>query len=142
MCSSDLLNFRVIGEQLPRHRSGEFIRFLDQIDRETPAELNVHLIVGNNSTFKSPSVIRWLKVHRSFHLHVIPTCRSWFNLVERWFGEITRRQIRRGAFQSVTELTDTIDTYLKAHIQNPKRFVWTKAEGISDWPKFSSVAYY
>jgi len=67
------LNFRVNGEPLPRHRSGEFIRFLDTIDRETPAELNVHLIVGNNSTFKSPSVKRWLIVHRSFHLHAIPT---------------------------------------------------------------------
>ena len=134
-----LLNFRVIGEHLPRHRSAEFIRFLDKIDRETPTELNVHLIVGNNSTFKSPSVKRWLKVHRSFHLHAIPSSRSWFNLVERWFGEITRRRIRRGAFQSVTELTEAIDPYLKAHIQNPKRFVWTKVEGISDWPKFISV---
>lgn len=121
-----LLDGKVIGECLPRHRSREFIRFLKKIDHETPAGLNLHLIVDNYSTHKSPPVKRWLKRHPRFHLHFIPTSSSWLNLVERWFGEITRKRIRRGSFTSVRELIEAIDLYLNEHNQNPKKFVWTK----------------
>jgi len=121
-----LLDGKVIGECLPRHRSREFIRFLEKIDSETPAGLDLHLIVDNYSTHKSPPVKRWLKRHPRFHLHFIPTSSSWLNLVERWFGEITRKRIRRGTFTSVKELIEAIETYLNEHNRNPKKFVWTK----------------
>ncbi|MCI0348411.1 MAG: IS630 family transposase [Acidobacteriales bacterium] len=121
-----LLDGKVIGECLPRHRSREFIRFLGKIDQETPAELDLHLIVDNYSTHKSPPVKRWLKRHPRFHLHFIPTSSSWLNVVERWFGEITRKRIRRGTFKSVPELIAAIESYLNEHNQNPTKFVWTK----------------
>jgi transposase len=121
-----LLDGKIIGECLPRHRSREFLLFLDKIDRQTPAELALHLIVDNYSTHKSPPVKRWLKRHPRFHLHFIPTSSSWLNLVERWFGEITRKRIRRGTFTSVRELIEAIEAYLKEHNRNPKKFVWIK----------------
>jgi transposase len=122
----NLLNGKVIGECLPRHRSREFIRFLAKIDSETPAGLDLHLIVDNYSTHKSPPVKRWLKRHPRFHLHFIPTSSSWLNLIERWFGEITRKRIRRGTFTSVMQLIKAIESYLKEHNRNPQKFVWTK----------------
>lgn len=122
-----LLDGKVIGECLPRHRSREFIRFLDKIDDETPPQLDLHLIVDNYATHKSPPVKRWLKRHPRFHFHFIPTSSSWLNLVERWFGEITRKRIRRGTFQSVPELIEAIEAYLTEHNRNPKAFVWTKS---------------
>ena len=121
-----LLDGKVIGECLPRHRSREFIRFLNKIGQETPAELDLHLIVDNYSTHKSPPVKRWLKRHPRLHLHFIPTSSSWLNLVERWFGEITRKRIRRGTFTSVKALIAAIESYLKEHNHDPKKFVWTK----------------
>ncbi len=121
-----LLDGKVIGECLPRHRSREFIRFLEKIDKETPAGLDLHLIVDNYSTHKSPPVKRWLKRHPRFHLHFIPTSSSWLNLIERWFGEITRKRIRRGTFTSVNQLIEAIESYLKEHNRNPHKFVWTK----------------
>ncbi len=121
-----LLDGKVIGECLPRHRSREFIRFLKKIDSETPAGLDLHLIVDNYSTHKSPPVKRWLKRHARLHLHFIPTSSSWLNLIERWFGEITRKRIRRGTFTSVKQLIEAIETYLQEHNRNPQKFVWTK----------------
>jgi len=121
-----LLDGKVIGECLPRHRSREFIRFLEKIDSETPAGLDLHLIVDNYSTHKSPPVKRWLKRHARLHLHFIPTSSSWLNLIERWFGEITRKRIRRGTFTSVKQLIEAIETYLQEHNRNPQKFVWTK----------------
>lgn len=121
-----LLDGKVIGQCLPRHRSKEFVGFLAQIDRQTPGELDLHLIVDNSSTHKSPSVKRWLKKHPRFHLHFTPTSSSWLNLIERWFGEITRKRIRRGTFRSVDELIAAIDEYLKVYNQLPKPFVWTQ----------------
>jgi transposase len=121
-----VLDGKVIGECLPRHRSREFIRFLARIDRETPPELALHLIVDNASTHKSPPVKRWLKRHPRFHLHFIPTSSSWLNMVERWFRDITQRRIRRGTFRSVKELIAAIHDYLEHHNQAPTRFVWTK----------------
>ncbi len=122
----NVLDGTVIGECLPRHRSREFVRFLRRIDRETPPDLDLHLIVDNSSTHKSPTARRWLKRHPRFHLHFTPTSSSWLNLVERWFREISQKRIRRGSFTSVTELIAAIEDYLKTHNQAPKRFVWTK----------------
>jgi transposase len=122
-----LLDGTVIGECLPRHRSREFIRFLRRLDRETPAEVTLHLIVDNASTHKSPPVQRWLRRHPRFHLHFTPTSSSWLNLVERWFREITQQRIRRGTFTSVQALIAAIEEYLVVYNRAPKRFMWTKA---------------
>ena len=121
-----MLDGKVIGECLPRHRSEEFIRFLRRIDRETPQDLELHLIVDNSSTHKSPPVKRWLARHRRFHVHFTPTSSSWLNLVERWFREISQKRIRRGSFTSVKELLAAINEYLTIYNKSPKRFVWTK----------------
>ena len=117
-----MLDGTVIGQCLPRHRSQEFIRFLATIDQQTPAELDLHLIVDN----KSPPVKAWLKRHPRFHLHFTPTSSSWLNMVERWFHEITDKRIRRGSFASVAELTAAIYDYLDHYNQTPKPFLWTK----------------
>jgi transposase len=122
----NMLDGKVIGECVPRHRSQEFVRFLKKIDRETPARLDLHLIVDNYSTHKSPMVKRWLARHKRFHLHFVPTGSSWLNMVERWFGEITRKRIRRGTFQSVPQLIAAITDYLQHHNAAPVPFVWTK----------------
>jgi transposase len=122
----NVLDGTVIGECLPRHRSQEFVRFLRRIDRETPADMVLHLIVDNASTHKSPPVQRWLRRHPRFHLHFTPTSSSWLNLVERWFRDITDKRIRRGTFTSVPSLIAAIHDYLAHHNAAPKRFTWTK----------------
>jgi len=122
----DVLEGKVIGGCFQRHRHEEFLKFLRQIDRETPLELALHLIVDNYGTHKHPRVQRWLARHRRFHLHFTPTSSSWLNLVERWFAEITRKRIRRGSFHSVAELVAAIEQYIQVNNQNPKPFVWTK----------------
>jgi transposase len=124
-----MLDGKVIGACLPRHRGREFLRFLRLIDQETPTNLNLHLIVDNYATHKTPAVKRWLKAHPRFHLHFTPTSSSWLNLVERFFAEITRDRIRRGVFKSVAELKAAISYYLEKHNADPKRFVWTKSAG-------------
>jgi transposase len=116
----------VIGECLPRHRAKEFIKFLNKIDTAVDKVLNVHLIVDNYSTHKTKRVQNWLKRHKRFKMHFIPTSASWLNLVERFFAEITGKKIRRGAFASVAELITAIEAYLSAHNASPKPFVWTK----------------
>ncbi len=122
----NMLDGTVIGECMARHRSQEFIRFLKTIDANTPKQLDLHLIVDNYCTHKSPSVKRWLKKHPRFQLHFIPTSSSWLNMVERWFGEITRKRIRRGVFQSVRDLKTAIMNYVNSHNRDPKIFTWTK----------------
>jgi transposase len=121
-----LLDGKVIGECMPRHRSEEFIKFLRCIDHQTPGDLDLHLVVDNSSTHKSPSVKRWLSRHKRFRLHFTPTGSSWLNMVERWFGEISQKRIRRGSFESVKELIAAIEEYLDQYNRAPKRFVWTK----------------
>jgi len=121
-----LLDGVVLGECHARHRSKEFITFLKRLDRETPATLDLHLIVDNSSTHKSPPVRRWLGRHPRVHLHFTPTSSSWLNLVERWFAEITRTRLRRGTFESLTALLRAIREYLDHYNRTPKRFVWTK----------------
>lgn len=120
-----MLDGKVIGDCMPRHRHQEFIRFLKKIDIETPPGLDLHLIVDNYGTHKHPRVNRWLQRHPRFHLHFVPTSSSWLNLVERWFRELTDKRIRRGSFQSVPELIAAINDYLENHNQNPRVFVWT-----------------
>jgi len=122
-----LLDGKVIGQCLPRHRSREFLRFLNTLERQTPAERDLHLIVDNSSTHKSPPVKRWLQRHPRFHLHFTPTGSSWLNLVERWFRDITQKRIRRGSFASVKELLAAIQEYLDEYNRAPKCFVWTKS---------------
>jgi transposase len=102
---------------------------LKLIDHQTPATLDLHLIVDNYSTHKTPSVKRWLKAHSRFHLHFTPTSASWLNMVERFFAEITRNRIRRSAFKSVAELKSAIMDYLEHHNADPKPFIWTKSAG-------------
>jgi len=120
-----MLDGKVIGDCMSRHRHQEFIRFLKKIDNETPSELDLHLIADNYGTHKHPRVKSWLRRHPRFHLHFIPTSSSWLNMVERWFREITDKRIRRGTFRSVSELISAIEEYLNNHNQNPKVFVWT-----------------
>jgi transposase len=121
----NMLDGTVIGDCMPRHRHQEFIRFLQIIDTKTPMDLDLHLIVDNYGTHKHARVGRWLKRHPRFHLHFIPTSSSWVNMVERWFAEISRKQIRRGSFNNVKELITVIKKYIESHNQNPKIFVWT-----------------
>lgn len=121
----ELAEGRLIGTCMPRHRHQEWIKFLKQIDKETPAELDLHLIVDNYATHKHPKVKSWLKRHRRFHMHFTPTASSWLNLIERWFREITEKRIRRGTFKSVQELVKAIESYIAEHNGNPKSFVWT-----------------
>ena len=125
----NMLDGQVIGTCMPRHRHREFLRFLKLIDQRTPAELDLHLIVDNYATHKTPAVKRWLKAHPRFHLHFTPTSASWLNMVERFFAEITRKRIRRGAFSSVAQLKSAIMEYLENHNADPKPFVWTKSAG-------------
>ena len=120
-----MLDGTVIGDCMPRHRHQEFIRFLKQIDGQTPAGLALHLIVDNYGTHKHPRVTSWLHRHPRFHLHFIPTSSSWLNMVERWFREITDKRIRRGTFKNVASLIAAIRAYMDNHNQNPHVFVWS-----------------
>jgi transposase len=121
----DVLTGTVIGQCLPRHRHEEFLRFLKTIDTEVPRGLQVHLILDNYATHKHESVQRWLRRHKRFHLHFTPTSSSWLNQVERWFRDLTDKNLRRGIFGSVPELIASIEDYLAANNANPKPYVWT-----------------
>ena len=116
---------KLIGTCMEKHRHQEWIKFLKQIDEQTPSDLDLHLIADNYCTHKHPKVKNWLKRHPRFHMHFIPTSSSWLNLVERWFREITDKRIRRGVFRSVPELTDAIMAYIEAHNQDPTSYEWT-----------------
>jgi len=127
----NVLDGKVIGECHGRHRHQEWLRFLRRLDREFPPELELHLVMDNYGTHKEPHVKAWLKKHRRFVCHFIPTSSSWLNLVERWFGELSQKAIRRGSFVSVPDLQEAIDKFLKAWNQKPKPFIWTATvEGI------------
>lgn len=108
-----------------RHRHQEFLRFLRTINRQTPKGLDLHLIVDNYGTHTHYEVTDWLAKHPRFHMHFTPTSASWLNLVERWFREITEKQIRRGVFRSVEALVAAIMEYLDANNARPKAFIWT-----------------
>ena len=121
----NVLDGKVIGQCMKRHRHQEFIRFLNRIDRQTLPYLDIHLIIDNYAAHKTPEVKRWLKKHPRFHIHFTPTSASWLNMIERFFAEITRKRIRRGVFHSVVDLQRAINDYLEHHNANPKPFVWT-----------------
>jgi transposase len=121
----NVLTGTVIGQCLPQHRHTEFIKFLNTIDREVPDGLQVHLILDNYATHKHAEVARWLKRHKRFHLHFTPTSSSWLNQVERWFRDLTDKNLRRGIFASVPELIASIEEYLNTHNADPKPYVWT-----------------
>jgi transposase len=122
---------KLIGTCMPRHRHQEWIQFLELIDRQTPPELDLHLIVDNYATHKHPKVKAWLKRHPRFHIHFTPTSSSWLNMIERWFREITDKRIRRGVFHSVPQLIQAIEDYIAGHNADPQPFVWTaKTEDI------------
>jgi len=120
-----VLDGTVIGQCHDKHRHQEFIKFLNLLDRQTPTDKQLHLIVDNYATHKHPKVKAWLKRHKRFHLHFTPTASSWLNLIERWFREITTKRIRRGAFPSVNALISAINEYIRHNNHDPKRFVWT-----------------
>ena len=117
---------KVIGQLHSRHRAVEFKKFLVTIDREVPADLAVHLVLDNASTHKTPSIQRWLAAHPRFVLHFTPTSSSWLNLVERWFSELTTKQLRRGTHRSVRALNADIRAWIDTWNSDPRPYVWTK----------------
>jgi transposase len=117
----------VIGECKSRHRHQEFLSFLKTIEKQTPAELSIHLIVDNYATHKHEKVKNWLKRNKRVQLHFIPTSSSWLNLVERFFGLLTDKALRRGVFTSVKELETKIQEFIDQHNDQPKPFVWTRS---------------
>jgi transposase len=122
----DVASGQVIGSLHRRHRAVEFKKFLAKIDAEVPADLDVHLICDNLSTHKTPAITKWLETHPRFHLHFTPTSSSWLNQVERWFGLLTDKQLRRGAHKSLQALEKDIRSWVTTWNQNPRPLVWTK----------------
>jgi transposase len=122
----DIATGRVIGSLHARHRAIEFKKFLQRLDHEIPDEFEVHLILDNASTHKTPAIQRWLAAHPRFVLHFTPTSSSWLNLVERWFAELTTKKLRRGAHRSVRELNSDIRAWIETWNANPRPLVWTK----------------
>jgi transposase len=116
---------QVIGQCYARHRHQEFLRFLQRLDEEFPGEIRLHVVMDNYGTHKHPKVQCWLKRHPRFVAHFVPTSSSWLNLVERWFGELTGKRLRRGVFVSVEDLQKAIEEFLAAWNDAPKPFVWT-----------------
>jgi transposase len=122
----DITTGKVIGALHSRHRAIEFKRFLQTIDGEVPVELDVHLVLDNSSTHKTPAIQRWLAAHPRFVLHFTPTSSSWLNLVERWFADLSTKKLRRGAHRSVRALNADIRAWIQTWNHNPRPFVWTK----------------
>jgi transposase len=122
----ELKTSRVIGQLHRRHRSREFRQFLDTIEGNVPADLDVHIVLDNYGTHKTAIIRKWFAKRPRFHVHFTPTYGSWINLVERWFAEITNKRIRRGAFRSVKELEAAIRDFISVHNEDPKPFLWTR----------------
>jgi transposase len=122
----DITTGKVIGSLHARHRAIEFKKFLQTIDHEVPDDLDVHLVLDNASTHKTPAIKRWLLAHPRFIVHFTPTSSSWLNLVERWFGELTTKKLRRGTHRSVRQLNHDIRAWIDTWNNDPKPFVWTK----------------
>ena len=121
----ELVQGKVIGQCYERHRHQEFLSFLRRLDQEFAGDVPWHLVMDNYGTHKHQKVRSWLKRHPRFVLHFVPTSSSWLNLVERWFGELTSKRIRRGAFFSVDALVKAIEEFLQVWNENPKPFIWT-----------------
>ena len=123
----DVTSGRVIGECMPRHRAKEFLAFLRRIDHAVRKPRDIHLVLDNYATHKTPEIRAWLEKHPRSKLHFTPTSASWLNLVERFFAEITAKRIRRGSTSSVGDLENAIYDYLSQHNAKPKPFVWSKS---------------
>jgi transposase len=121
----NVLEGKVIGQCMQRHRHQEFIRFLRRIDRQTPADLDLHLIIDNYAAHKHPRVKAWLARHPRAHFHFTPTSASWLNAVEGFFAKLTRQRLKRGTFTGIADLQAAINRYLDDNNANPKPFVWT-----------------
>ena len=122
----DITTGKVIGSLHSRHRAIEFKKFLQTLDREVPAELDIHVILDNSSTHKTPAIQKWLAGHPRFVLHFTPTSSSWMNLVERWFAELTNKQLKRATHRSVRQLNTDIRAWIDTWNENPRPYVWTK----------------
>jgi transposase len=122
----DVATGKVIGSIHRRHRAVEFRKFLAKLDHEVPADLDVHLICDNYTTHKHSTVQRWLETHPRFHMHFTPTYSSWLNQVERWFGLLTDKRLRRGTHRSIQSLERDIRAWIDQWNSNPKPFTWTK----------------
>ena len=122
----DIGTGQVIGSLHSRHRAAEFKKFLQTIDRNVPTDLEVHVVLDNSSTHKTPAIQKWLAAHPRFVLHFTPTSSSWLNLVERWFSELTTKLLRRGAHRSVQALNSDIRAWIETWNDNPRPYVWTK----------------
>jgi transposase len=123
----DVASGHVIADMTERHRAVEFRRFLNLINRSVPEDLDVHLVIDNVSTHKTPEIKKWLLRHPRFHLHFTPTYSSWMNLVERWFAELTNKWLRRGTHRSTKELESSIGDWIDRWNDEPKPFVWHKS---------------
>ena len=121
----EVLQGRVIGQCYERHRHQEFLKFLRRLDQEFPGGTPLHLVMDNYGTHTHPKVQAWLKRHARFRPHFVPTSSSWLNLIERWFGELTSKRVRRGSFSSVEDLQNAITEFLAAWNEKPRPFVWT-----------------
>jgi len=122
----DVASGQIIGSLHRRHRAIEFKKFLTKLDDQVPADLDVHLICDNYATHKTPAIGKWLIAHPRFHLHFTPTSSSWLNQVERWFGLLTDKQLRRAAHRSVQALEKDIRDWIETWNENPRPFAWTK----------------
>ena len=123
----DIATGNVVGKCFARHRSREFKKFLDHLDAQLPAAAEVHIVLDNYATHKTPAIRRWFARRPRYHLHFTPTHASWLNLIERWFGLLTERQIRRGSHDSVWQLKNAIQEFLAASNEHPRPFVWRKS---------------
>lgn len=123
----DVATGSVVGKCFDRHRAREFKKFLDYLDARLPVAGEVHMVLDNYATHKTPAIRRWFARRPRYHLHFTPTHASWLNLIERWFGLLTQRQIRRGSHSSVGQLKTAIREFLEASNEHPKPFVWTKS---------------
>jgi transposase len=122
----DMASGKVIADMTDRHRAVEFRKFLNLINRSVPDDLDVHLIIDNVSTHKTPEIHRWLLRHPRFHLHFTPTYSSWINMVERWFAELTEKWLRRGTHHSTKELKASITHWVEQWNEDPRPYVWHK----------------
>ena len=123
----DIASGEVIGELHRRHRSTEFLQFLRTIDANVPSDLDVHLVMDNYGTHKTPAVKNWFARHPRFQVHFTPTSASWINQVERWFATLTEKQIRRGTHRSTRQLEQAIRSYLDTYNADPKPLAWAKS---------------
>lgn len=123
----DIATGEVMGQLHRRHRAGEFLKFLRHVDTQVPAKLDVHLVMDNYGTHKTPAVRAWFARHPRFHVHFTPTSASWLNQVERWFSTLTTQYLRRSTHRSTQALEKAIKQYLASYNQNPKPFVWVKS---------------